>query len=170
GLAAANLAGVQGALFHVLNHGFAKSLLFMAAGVLIHEVHERDIRKLGGLGSKMPLTTVAMLVGGLSIAGTPPLGGFMSEWMIFAGGVEAGWIIFVAVAVFATAITAGYYLRMVRAVFFGEGRVEGRDPGVMMAAPMSPLLALVIVLGFLASPILTVIGESAAALVLNVLA
>ncbi|MEM3082348.1 MAG: proton-conducting transporter membrane subunit, partial [Candidatus Caldarchaeum sp.] len=150
--------------------GFAKSLLFMAAGVLIHEVHERDIRKLGGLGSKMPLTTVAMLVGGLSIAGTPPLGGFMSEWMIFAGGVEAGWIIFVAVAVFATAITAGYYLRMVRAVFFGEGRVEGRDPGVMMAAPMSPLLALVIVLGFLASPILTVIGESAAALVLNVLA
>lgn len=170
GLAAANLAGVQGALFHVLNHGFAKSLLFMAAGVLIHEVHERDIRKLGGLGSKMPLTTVAMLVGGLSIAGTPPLGGFMSEWMIFAGGVEAGWSIFVAVAVFATAITAGYYLRMVRAVFFGEGRVEGRDPGVMMAAPMSPLLALVIVLGFLASPILTVIGESAAALVLNVLA
>lgn len=168
GLATGNTVGIQGGLFHVLNHGFAKSLLFMGAGVLIHELNERDIRKLGGLASKMPLTAVAMLLGGLSIAGTPPLGGFMSEWMIFTGGVEAGWTILVAVAVFATAITAGYYLRMVRAVFFGKEGLEAKDPGVSMVGPMSPLIVLVIVLGFLASPLVSVIASSATTLSLNI--
>ncbi|MEM4573925.1 MAG: NADH-quinone oxidoreductase subunit M [Candidatus Caldarchaeum sp.] len=168
GLAAANVAGIQGGLFHVLNHGFAKSLLFMGAGVLIHEVNERDIRKLGGLASKMPLTAIAMLLGGLSIAGTPPLGGFMSEWMIFVGGVDAGWTLFVAVAIFATAITAGYYLRMIRAVFFGEGTLKASDPGLAMLGPMSPLIVLVIILGFLASPLIAVVSQTASSLALFV--
>jgi NADH-quinone oxidoreductase subunit M len=166
GLAAGNAVGLQGGLFHVLNHGFAKALLFMAAGVLIHEVNERDIRKMGGLASKMPLTATATLLGGLSIAGTPPLGGFMSEWMIFSGGVQAGWTWLVAAAILATAITAGYYLRMVRAVFFGEARLTAHDAPPTMSIPMSPLILLVVVLGFLATPILAVIANSAAALAL----
>ncbi len=166
GLAAGNAVGLQGGLFHVLNHGFAKALLFMAAGVLIHEVNERDIRRMGGLASKMPLTATAMLLGGLSIAGTPPLGGFMSEWMIFSGGVEAGWTWLVAAAILATAITAGYYLRMVRAVFFGEARLAAHDAPPTMSIPMSPLILLVVVLGFLATPILAVIANSAATLAL----
>ncbi|MEM4189679.1 MAG: NADH-quinone oxidoreductase subunit L [Candidatus Caldarchaeum sp.] len=169
GLSTANVVGIQGGLFHVLNHGFAKGLLFMGAGVLIHTVNERDIRKLGGLASKMPLTAIAMLLGGLSIAGTPPLGGFMSEWMIFSGGVEAGWTWLVAIAVFATAITAGYYLRMVRAVFFGEGVLKAHDAGITMGGSMSPLIVLVIVLGFLATPLISVIGTSAASLSLSIL-
>jgi NADH:ubiquinone oxidoreductase subunit 2 (subunit N) len=107
-----------------------------------------------------------MLLGGLSIAGTPPLGGFMSEWMIFSGGVQAGWTWLVAAAILATAITAGYYLRMVRAVFFGEARLTAHDAPTTMSIPMSPLILLVVVLGFLATPILAVIANSAAALAL----
>ncbi len=170
GMATGNMVGIQGGLYHVLNHGFAKGLLFMCAGVLIYELNERDIRKLGGLASKMPLTATAMLLGGLSIAGTPPLGGFMSEWMIFAGGVEAGWTWFVAVAVLATAITAGYYLRMVRAVFFGEKNLAAKDASITMACSMSPLIILVIILGIYAVPLIAVIGSSAAALSLSLLA
>ncbi|MCS6769733.1 MAG: hypothetical protein NZ570_04780, partial [Candidatus Caldarchaeum sp.] len=136
---------------------------------LIHELNERDIKKLGGLASKMPMTAIAMLLGGLSIAGTPPLGGFMSEWMIFTGGVDAGWTLFVAIAVFATAITAGYYLRMMRTVFFGERRLEATDAGLTMAVSMTPLILLVVILGFLAAPLIAVIGESAAALTPKVL-
>ncbi|MCS6784169.1 MAG: NADH-quinone oxidoreductase subunit L [Candidatus Caldarchaeum sp.] len=168
GLATGNVAGIQGGLFHVLNHGFAKSLLFMGAGVLIHELNERDIRRLGGLASKMPLTATAMLLGGLSIAGTPPLGGFMSEWMIFTGGIEAGWTVFVAIAIFATAITAGYYLRMIRAVFFGQAVAEAKDPAISMLGPMSPLIVLVVVLGFLAAPLVAVIADTASALSLYI--
>ncbi|GBC68966.1 Na(+)/H(+) antiporter subunit A [archaeon HR01] len=166
GLSTGTIAGVQGGLFHVLNHGFAKGLLFMSAGVLIHELNERDLRRLGGLARRMPLTAIAMLLGGLSIAGTPPLGGFMSEWMIFTGGVDAGWSYFVAVGVLATAITAGYYLRMVRAIFFGEKMAEAHEAGAVMTAPMSVLVFLVIVLGFLATPIVGIIGRAVALLAL----
>ncbi|MEM1955986.1 MAG: NADH-quinone oxidoreductase subunit M [Candidatus Caldarchaeum sp.] len=169
GLASGSTAGIQGGLFHVLNHGFAKSLLFMGAGVLIHELGERDIRRLGGLASQMPITAMAMLLGGLSIAGTPPLGGFMSEWMIFSGGVEAGWTWLVAVAVFATAITAGYYLRMFRAVFFGERVAKATDPGPTMLGSMTPLIVLVVVLGFYATSLISVIGTSASELSLSIL-
>jgi NADH-quinone oxidoreductase subunit M len=166
GLSTGTLAGIQGGLFHVLNHGFAKGLLFMAAGILIHELNERDLRRLGGLARRMPLTAIAMLLGGLSIAGTPPLGGFMSEWMIFTGGVDAGWTYLVAVGIFATAITAGYYLRMVRAVFFGEKMPDAHEAGPVMAVPMSVLVVLVIVLGFLATPIVGIIGRAVALLAL----
>ncbi len=155
--------GVAGGLFHVLNHGFAKGMLFMGAGVLIHELHERDLRKLGGLASKMPLTAVAMLVGGLSIAGTPPLGGFASEWMIFGGGMDAGLTLYTAIAIATTAITAAYYLRMVRAVFFLKPKMSlqnVRDAPVSMAAPMAALLFLVIILGFLNYPITKMIAQA----------
>ncbi|MEM4314990.1 MAG: NADH-quinone oxidoreductase subunit L [Nitrososphaerota archaeon] len=164
GLSTGTLAGVQGGLFHVLNHGFAKGLLFMSAGVLIHELNERDLRKLGGLARSMPLTAIAMLLGGLSIAGTPPLGGFMSEWMIFTGGVDAGWVYLVAVGVLATAITLGYYLRMVRVIFFGEKMPEAHEGAVSMIAPMSVLIILVIILGFLATPIIGIVGRAVALL------
>ncbi|MEM3031489.1 MAG: NADH-quinone oxidoreductase subunit M [Nitrososphaerota archaeon] len=164
GLSTGTLAGVQGGLFHVLNHGFAKGLLFMSAGVLIHELNERDLRKLGGLARSMPLTAIAMLLGGLSIAGTPPLGGFMSEWMIFTGGVDAGWVYLVAVGVLATAITLGYYLRMVRVIFFGEKMPEAHEGAVSMIAPMSVLIVLVIILGFLATPIIGIVGRAVALL------
>ena len=163
GLASMAPTGVAGGIFHVLNHGFAKGLLFMAAGVLIHELNERDLRKLGGLAPKMPLTAVAMLLGGLSIAGTPPLGGFASEWMIFGGGMEAGLTLYTAVAIVATAITAGYYLRMVRVIFFLQPRLDltrVREAPSSMAAPMAVLITLVIILGFLNYPITSIISSS----------
>ncbi|MEM4416886.1 MAG: NADH-quinone oxidoreductase subunit L [Nitrososphaerota archaeon] len=166
GLSTGTVAGLQGGLFHILNHGFAKGLLFMSAGVIIHELNERDLRRLGGLARRMPLTAIAMLLGGLSIAGTPPLGGFMSEWMIFTGGVDAGWVYLVAVGVLATAITAGYYLRMVRAIFFGEKMPEAHEAGPVMAVPMSVLVFLVIALGFLATPIVGIISRAVALLAL----
>jgi len=166
GIATASPIGIQGGLFHVLTHGFAKGLLFMAAGVLIHELNERDIRKLGGLISRMPVTTIAMLLGGLSIAGTPPLGGFASEVLIFSGGFQAGqaninWTYLVAVAILATTITAGYYLRMVKAVFYGERAAEAHEGSPIMTAPMAILVFLVVILGFLNAPILNIIGRAA---------
>lgn len=155
--------GVAGGIFHVLNHGFAKGLLFMCSGVLIHVLNERDLSKLGGLASRMPVTATAMLLGGLSIAGTPPLGGFASEWMIFSGGFDAGLTIYTSIAIVNTALTAGYYLRMIRAVFFLQPRHDlskVHDASLRMIAPMSVLIFLVIILGFLNYPITTIITRS----------
>ncbi len=163
GLVTLSPVGVAGGIFHVLNHGFAKGLLFMCSGVLIHVLNERDLNKLGGLASKMPFTATAMLVGGLSIAGTPPLGGFASEWMIFSGGIDSGLTIYTAVAIANTALTAGYYLRMIRAVFFLNPKQDiskVHDASLTMIAPMSILLFLVIILGFINYPITTIITKS----------
>ena len=165
GLVALAPIGVAGSLFHVLNHGFAKGMLFMGAGVLIHELNERDLGKLGGLAPRMPLTAIAFLLGGLSIAGTPPLGGFASEWMIFTGAMETGLTTYTAIAIVATAITAGYYLRMMRAIFFLKPRRDVEDVGdasPAMAATIAVLMSLVVVLGFLNYPIVSIISRAAA--------
>lgn len=165
GTVSSSVIGVTGGIFHVLNHGFAKGLLFMSSGVLIRSVNERNLGRLGGLAAKLPLTSTAMLVAGLSIAGTPPLGGFASEWMVFSGGFESGRTLLTSVAVIATVLTVGYYLRMVRSIFFGESRSEHmrvQEAAPSMIGPMAVLLTLVIILGFLHAPILTIINNAVA--------
>lgn len=71
------------ALFHVLNHSFFKSLLFFGAGAVLTATGERDMEKLGGLISRMPLTSFAFLVGCVAISALPPFNGFVSEWLTF---------------------------------------------------------------------------------------
>ena len=73
------------ALYHVINHGVYKTLLFQEAGVVEHATGTRDLDRLGGLARVMPRTSVITLIGTLGIAGLPPLNGFVSEWRIFQG-------------------------------------------------------------------------------------
>jgi len=73
------------ALYHVVNHGVYKTLLFLEAGVVEHATGTRDLDRLGGLARLMPRTSVVTLIGTLGIAGLPPLNGFVSEWLIFQG-------------------------------------------------------------------------------------
>jgi len=80
--ALANLA-LAGSLFHILNHGIFKSLLFMVTGSIVNATHTRDLEEMGGLIKKMPYTATLFLVGALSISALPPLNGFVSEYMLF---------------------------------------------------------------------------------------
>ncbi|HUY60594.1 MAG TPA: proton-conducting transporter membrane subunit [Candidatus Dormibacteraeota bacterium] len=73
------------ALYHVLNHGTYKTLLFLEAGVVEHAAGSRDLDRLGGLLRRMPRAALVTLVGTLGIAALPPLNGFVSEWLIFQG-------------------------------------------------------------------------------------
>lgn len=73
------------ALYHVASHGVAKTLLFLEAGVIEHAAGTRDMDRLGGLIRRLPRTAVISLVGTLGLAALPPLGGFVSEWLIFQG-------------------------------------------------------------------------------------
>jgi hydrogenase-4 component B len=72
-------------LYHVLNHGCYKTLLFLEAGVTEHATGTRDMDRLGGLARAMPRSGVIAFVGTLGIAALPPLNGFVSEWLIFQG-------------------------------------------------------------------------------------
>ncbi len=130
GISAVTSIGLAGASLHIVTHAFGKGTLFMIAGILmtqIGHVKGRDITKLGGLASKMPITATITLIAGLSIAGTPPLAGFASEWLIFAGAAAAYHVVLLIFAVASTAVTAGYILWFIRRVFFGPQREDLAD-------------------------------------------
>jgi hydrogenase-4 component B len=80
GLAALALVA---AFYHTLNHAVFKSLLFMAAGAVLHATHTRNLEELGGLIRRLPQTAIFFLVGSLAIAALPPFNGFISEWLTF---------------------------------------------------------------------------------------
>jgi NADH-quinone oxidoreductase subunit M len=119
GLSMFSEIGANGALFHVISHALGKSLLFMCVGIIIHQTGIRDIRKLGGLASKMPVTCIGAFIGALSLIGTPPLSGFWSEFLIFWGGISSGKTTITLIAIISTVLTAGYYLWFLWRAFFG---------------------------------------------------
>ena len=150
GLASGTKLGISGALFHVITHGLAKGMLFLCAGSIIHQSHVRDVDKLGGLAKNMPVTATLTLIGGLSIAGTPPLAGFASEWMIFGGVVQAGYFPLAIIGLLSTLITIGYYIWTVTRIFFGAAKAEFknvRESPLTMILPMCIQCFLLILLG-----------------------
>ncbi len=122
--------GLVAGLFHMVTHAFFKSCLFLSAGSVIHGCHhEQDMRKMGGLRKKMPLTFIAMLVSTLAISGLPLFSGFYSKDKIIQAafttvGLEFnGAYAFAAFALpVAAALTAFYMFRLIFMTFFGEPR------------------------------------------------
>ena len=120
GLSTGNELGVAGGLLYILMHGLAKGGLFLCAGIVEHNTHTKDIRKLGGLIKTMPLTAIAFLFCSFSLMGIPPFGGFFSKFMVISGAVSAGnpWV--AAVFVLGALMTILYLLRVFKAVFLGK--------------------------------------------------
>jgi NADH-quinone oxidoreductase subunit L len=116
------------AIFHLMTHAFFKALLFLGAGsVIVAMHHEQDIRKMGGLYKKMPITYITALIGTLALIGFPGFAGFYSKDMIieavhFSSLPYANWVYYAVVA--GVFITAFYSLRMFFLVFHGESRVD----------------------------------------------
>jgi NADH-quinone oxidoreductase subunit L len=148
---AAGLGAYPVAMFHLINHAFFKALLFLSAGSVIHAMSdEQDVRKMGGLARKLPITWVVMLVGALALAGIPPFSGYFSKDAILDAALGAGtgvgfygWVCGVVTA----ALTAFYIFRLFLLTFHGTSRApqELRDhvhesPAVMLA----PLIVLAI--------------------------
>jgi NADH-quinone oxidoreductase subunit L len=116
----AGLGAYANAMFHLMTHAFFKALLFLAAGIVIHALAgEQDIRKMGGLRALMPRTWLAMLVGGLALAGIPPLSGFFSKDSILASALARGGYgdFLFAVGLAGTFLTGLYTFRMLFIVF-----------------------------------------------------
>lgn len=115
------------AIFHVFTHAFFKACLFLGAGSVIHALSgEQDIRKMGALAKKIPLTFATFLVATAAIAGIPPLAGFFSKdeilWFTFAsarGGSPLLWAVLATTAL----LTAFYMFRLLWLVFLGRSRV-----------------------------------------------
>lgn len=109
-------------LFHVTTHAFFKALLFLAAGSVIHAMSgEQDIRRMGGLRKKLPVTYIVFLIGTLAITGVPPFAGFFSKDEILAKAYMNNNLVFILLSV-TSVITAIYMFRLLFLTFFGNFR------------------------------------------------
>ncbi|HVK22257.1 MAG TPA: NADH-quinone oxidoreductase subunit L [Actinokineospora sp.] len=144
-------AGYALGIMHLLTHGFFKAGLFLGAGSVMHGMNdEGDIRRMGGLAKKMPITFITWTLGYLALIGFPFLSGYFSKDAIIAAAFgEHGWRgwVFGGVALFGAGVTAFYMTRLLILVFLGKPRYEdlksedGRDyhpheSGATMTIPM----------------------------------
>ena len=156
GLASGTTIGVSGSMMHYVSHGLGKAVLFLSAGAIMHQTGIRDIRQLGGLAAKMPVTATAFIIGAMNIAGIPPTVGFTSKLMVFMGAFGPGVqgnsaeLLIAVVAILSTALTVGYTMWAMRRIFYGplpEHLEDVKEAPQLMIIPMILLCLLSIILG-----------------------
>ena len=147
--------GYAAAMFHLMNHGFFKALLFLCAGSVIHAVGTNDMRLMGGLKKHMPITSITMLIGAIAIAGIPPLSGFWSKDEVLAAVYSSGefhtvFFVLWAMGVATAFLTAFYMFRMWFMTFSGEKRSEyhAHESPRLMTVPLMILAVLALTSGF----------------------
>jgi NADH-quinone oxidoreductase subunit L len=134
-------------IFHLMTHAFFKGLLFLAAGSLIHAMSgEQDMRKMGALAKKIPVTYWTMLIATLAIAGIFPFAGFVSKDLILGKAYEKDLTLWI-VGYFTAGMTAFYMFRLIFMTFHGESRVDHEVEHHIHESPRSMLVPLVILAG-----------------------
>jgi NADH-quinone oxidoreductase subunit L len=142
------------AIFHLYTHAFFKACLFLGAGSVIHALGgEQDIRKMGGLARKIPITFVTFAVATAAIAGIPPLAGFFSKdeilWFAFASS-RGGSPLLYAIAAGTSLLTAFYMFRLLWLTFFGASRMTAETEHHVHESPPS-MTGILIVLALLSA-------------------
>jgi NADH-quinone oxidoreductase subunit L len=158
---AVGVGAYSAGIFHLMTHAFFKGLLFLGAGSVMHALSgELDIRKMGALRKKIPVTFATFFIATLAIAGVPGLSGFFSKdeilWMAFSSG--HGHFLLWLVAAIAAGMTAFYMFRALFMAFFGESRVDHHvahhihESPKVMTIPLMVLAFLSIVGGYVGVP------------------
>ncbi len=111
--------GILGALFHLFNHSVFKSLLFLNSGAVEYASGTRDMRLMGGLREKLPVTGGTSLIASMSIAGVPPFNGFFSKLIIIFAAVQAGYMGYALWATLVSILTLAYFVSVQKNIFFG---------------------------------------------------
>lgn len=167
GIGTGTVAGIAGGVFHMVNNAVYKPCLFLGAGVVERGAGTTDLSRLGGLAKAMPVSLGAMFVASLAIAGVPPLNGFASKWLVYRACLDAGQPLFLAVALFGSALTLASFVKVLHSVFFGPrpAALDGaREEGFATRVPLVVLAGLCVLLGVLAAlPLDAVAGPAAKA-------
>ena len=152
GLGLGTNLGIAAGLFYCLSHGLFKGTLFLCAGAVQHSTGTRDMRKLGGLASRMPWTARIWLIAAAAIVGVPLTNGFVAKWLLLDAALNANQMIVVIVAWLVSVITAVYMLKATVSVFYGDmpewlqkAKVHDAEPS--MLAGMGILGSLCLVFG-----------------------
>jgi NADH-quinone oxidoreductase subunit M len=145
GIASLTVLGISGGIFYFLSHVLGKCVLFSIAGIVISQTGLRDMRKMGGLARKMPLTATLCILGSMILSAIPPLSGFQAEWMMFAGIFEHGLstssltLIIAIIGFFATFLSLIYTFWPTMRIFFGplpESLENTKEAPYSMTVPL----------------------------------
>ena len=143
------------AIFHIINHATFKAALFMTAGIVDHEAETRDIKRLGGLRTLMPITFAIATLAALSMAGIPPLNGFLSKELMLEEAAHVRWFdnpwLMGVLATLGALFSVAYSFRFIAHTFLGPVRDDyphkPHDPGFGMWAAPAFLVVLVVIIG-----------------------
>ena len=147
-------------ILHSLNHTLFKGLLFLIAGNFEYSVGTAELNELGGLRRMMPYSSLFAIIGSLSLAGVPLFSGFLSKWMIYQAGYYSGIALFVfgaVMAVFMSAVTLAYSLKLYASAFGGELKKNAKEVPLNMLLGEGILALISFIIGVfpvIVSPIL----------------
>ncbi len=141
--------GIQGSLFHILNHAVMKGAAFIAVAGIVTTLAVTNIDKLKGLARKMPITSLGLVISLLALAGVPPLSGFWSKLILFGAAIDAGpvasWAPWLAIAaVLNSALSLAYYGWIIRKMYFeGENEKRVKEPKSVIAVMIFSIIFIV---------------------------
>ena len=152
GLALLNVSGLSSAFVHMFNHAITKAALFMAAGCMILRVGSANYGAMAGLGRRMPWTSAAIVLAGLSLIGVPTTAGFVSKWVLIQGALEKGWWPLAVAIVLSSVVAIAYMWRVVETLYLRPtpDGVEGTgtdEAPLLMLVPMWALVVAIFVFG-----------------------
>ncbi len=154
GIFALGKVSLVGAALQMFSHGLVTGLLFAMVGLVMHNAHERDLRRLGGLARQVPVITVVFSVAGLASLGLPSTSGFAAEFLVFVGSYSSTvvpWIQgYTILGVLGVVVTAGYILWMLQRVFYGPPleQYDGTaDADTLEKVYMFALIAVIMLVG-----------------------
>jgi len=169
GIGAMTALGIQGGIFYFLSHILGKAILFSTAGILVYTVETRNLQKMGGLWSKMPVTTILWISAAMILSALPPTSGFVGKWLLFAGAFQRfqdqplGQVL-VIVAILSTLLTLVYTFLVGIRIFFGplSREMSGKaikDPPWSMSLPLLGLALAALILGIFPEVTLTLLDS-----------
>ena len=150
GLLIGSANGSAGGLLHVFNYAITQAALLMAVFAVLYRTGTADLNKLGGLFTRMPLSFLVLLIGIISLAGLPPMAGFVSKWLVYRALIAQGMPFLFVAAVIGTLGTILSVYKLIHNIFLGQLRIEHelvREVPVSMLAPMLGLSAVIFLAG-----------------------
>ena len=157
--------GIQASLFHILNHAVMKGAAFIAVAGIVVTLASTHLDKIKGLGRKMPITSLGLVISLLALAGVPPLNGFWSKLMLFGSAIDAGsvvaWAPYLAIAgVLNSALSLAYYGWIIRKMYFeGENEKRVKEPRSIIAVMIFSII-FIVGIGVYPDPIIQFAGSA----------
>lgn len=154
GIALISPNSLVGAMIHIANHAFTKGTLFMCAGIIMHETGFTNISQMKGVAKRLPITMAAFSIAALGMMGTPPVAGFVSEWIIGAGAIQAKQPVFLAIIIGNALLDAIYFMPIIYTAYFAKPdkayELKKTETTPYMLRPIIGTVSMTFVLGIFA--------------------